>query len=677
MVGNLDQWLIIRHELGTSSEHEQNLIELQNLLDLGQGLDSHPDRNKRRDLLKQNDLQPHGKVLAAIAQQPKLVEYGPSTTLLLARLLNTAGETKVAIAVLRSGVVRYPGDLWTNFQLATLLRDAEPSQVDESIRYFTAARALRPQTGLDLVDLLRNRKRFDEAEAILRDFARLDPESTRTLLELSALLRQLGKKDEARLAVERMIAPFREKIRREPDDWLTFRKIAVLLWLSRDFTGAVAAYREAARANPRDAVCRRDLGSILCRQGDLSNAILAYREAILIDSISADNRYLLAATLERSGDRVGEIAELREAIRIERIQRNPEVRVYTFSLFNDCHLDSFASGFLAGASQFLSYAESGHVALGCALAESGDIPRAIEAYTQAIRLAEPSGQRGRAAAFACLGSAQRLAGNLLDAVAAFREAIRLDPEHAVETRYSLGIALAESGDPQAALAAFVDAIQHEHLHQVGPFQLLQAIVMARRPDDAVAVLRRVYEQARHEASVRRAIELAIGQFEQLAKLSTPIPRFFRRSFLPNDLAGRCYDRRFFAASATIWSAGFASDAKLGEAQNRYNAACSAALAAADKGIDRPRLDESAKTRWRHQALEWLKVDLVHWVKKTKNGDPEAKALTLETLQRWKSDRDLAGVRDEPELAKLPEPERKEWRAFWSEVATLLKTADGN
>jgi hypothetical protein len=114
-----------------------------------------------------------------------------------------------------------------------------------------------------------------------------------------------------------------------------------------------------------------------------------------------------------------------------------------------------------------------------------------------------------------------------------------------------------------------------------------------------------------------------------------------------------------------------------EAQDRYNAACSAALAGKGKGIDKPPLDEQAKGRWRHQALDWLNADLAHWTKHVEIGTPEAKALSTKTLRHWKTDRDLAGIRDERELAKLPEPEQKEWQAFWAEVAALLKNADMN
>ena len=138
-----------------------------------------------------------------------------------------------------------------------------------------------------------------------------------------------------------------------------------------------------------------------------------------------------------------------------------------------------------------------------------------------------------------------------------------------------------------------------------------------------------------------------------------------------NFAQLCYERRFYAPSAAIWSAGFAADPKLAEdmqAQHRYNAACSAALAVAGKGIEKPPLDEQAKGRWREQALEWLKADLVYWTKQTESGAAEAKTLAHKTLQHWRGDSDLASVRDAQELSKLADAERKEWQTFWSKVA---------
>ena len=45
-----------------------------------------------------------------------------------------------------------------------------------------------------------------------------------------------------------------------------------------------------------------------------------------------------------------------------------------------------------------------------------------------------------------------------------------------------------------------------------------------------------------------------------------------------------------------------------------------------------------------------------------------------TLKHWKADADLAGVRDEKELAKLPEEERAGFQQLWKDVDKLLAKA---
>jgi hypothetical protein len=46
------------------------------------------------------------------------------------------------------------------------------------------------------------------------------------------------------------------------------------------------------------------------------------------------------------------------------------------------------------------------------------------------------------------------------------------------------------------------------------------------------------------------------------------------------------------------------------------------------------------------------------------------------LRHWQSDPDLAGVRDAPALASLPEAERGEWQRLWADVQALLDKAGG-
>jgi hypothetical protein len=46
----------------------------------------------------------------------------------------------------------------------------------------------------------------------------------------------------------------------------------------------------------------------------------------------------------------------------------------------------------------------------------------------------------------------------------------------------------------------------------------------------------------------------------------------------------------------------------------------------------------------------------------------------ERMNQWLSDADLAGVREEQWLAKLPPDEREQWRKLWSEVRSLRDRA---
>jgi tetratricopeptide (TPR) repeat protein len=133
----------------------------------------------------------------------------------------------------------------------------------------------------------------------------------------------------------------------------------------------------------------------------------------------------------------------------------------------------------------------------------------------------------------------------------------------------------------------------------------------------------------------------------------------------NDKAVEYYRKRFQA------------DPNLGDdprAQHRYNAACVAALAAAGQGKDEPPLDDAAKAKLRGEALDWLKDELTAWSKLRESGRPQDRQLIVRALSWWQKDSDLAGIRDQAALAKLPADEKKAWAQLWADVAALLKKA---
>jgi tetratricopeptide (TPR) repeat protein len=145
------------------------------------------------------------------------------------------------------------------------------------------------------------------------------------------------------------------------------------------------------------------------------------------------------------------------------------------------------------------------------------------------------------------------------------------------------------------------------------------------------------------------------------------------------LAQRAYDKALHATAARLWAEALASNPKLGDdrrAQHRYNAACAAALAASGKAKGEPPLDDPARARLRAQALGWLKAELVAWEKVLDACPAELKAMVGPTLEHWKADADLAGLRDAKQRGTLPADERAAFARLWDDVDRLLARAAG-
>ena len=69
--------------------------------------------------------------------------------------------------------------MWLNYRLAQVLFDRPALNGDESIRFYTTARALRPETGYGLAYALRKSGRTDEAISVITELTRLRPDNWR------------------------------------------------------------------------------------------------------------------------------------------------------------------------------------------------------------------------------------------------------------------------------------------------------------------------------------------------------------------------------------------------------------------------------------------------------------------------------------------------------------------
>jgi hypothetical protein len=206
-----------------------------------------------------------------------------------------------------------------------------------------------------------------------------------------------------------------------------------------------------------------------------------------------------------------------------------------------------------------------------------------------------------------------------------------------------------------------------------------------RFDEALASYRRGHELGSKQLGWRYPSAQWVRNVEQLLVLDKKVPAILTGETTPANpaeavaLAEMCqqpYKKRY-AASARLYADAFAAEPKLAadlNQQHRYNAACSAALAAAGQGEDARRLPDKVVSMFRRWALDWLRDDLTTYAKLAEQNNPAVKQAIQQRLVHWRRDPDLVSVRDHPALDRLAEAERAAWQALWRDVDELAKRA---
>ncbi len=117
-----------------------------------------------------------------------------------------------------------------------------------------------------------------------------------------------------------------------------------------------------------------------------------------------------------------------------------------------------------------------------------------------------------------------------------------------------------------------------------------------------------------------------------------LPAFLAGDFQPKTtserlgLAELCANQRRYRRSAEMYAEAFAAEAQAAH-DHRYYAACYASLASAGRGDDAGHLDDTHRAQLRHQALGWLRQDLVELAQQLENGQTADVADVRSTLER--------------------------------------------
>jgi serine/threonine protein kinase/Flp pilus assembly protein TadD len=456
------------------------------------------------------------------------------------------------------------------------------------------------------------------------------------------------------------------------DFWLNF-DLGRELSRRKDHAGALRYCSAAVSLRPDSAAAHTNLGSALADTGQLDEAIQEYQRALDVDLTYAKVHNNLGTALEAKGQLDEAIAEYRKALSL-------------------------------GLKLALV-----HNNLGSALADTGQLDEAIQEYQKAIDV-DPT----HAKAHSNLGSALRDKGQLDKAIEKFKEAIRIDPTYA-PAHYNLGVVLGEKGRVDEAITEYEKATELDPKNANAHYNL--AIVLfdkKGRWNEAIARLQKAVllnpKDARaHGAlgqalltqgrfveardSTRRSLDLlprdhplhkrGTRQFqecERLIALEEKLPAILQRKEKPADaaeglaLARLCQQyKRLYAASARLYAEAFETKPELAKdpaTGHRYDAACAAALASCAQGEDAAKLENGERARLHRQAMEWLRADLAAWAELL-GREPKQSGTVAITMQHWKSDADLAGLRDQDCLAKLSESERLTCQKFWADVDALV------
>jgi serine/threonine-protein kinase len=594
----LDDWAAVRRDRRDDTEGAVRLLDIARIAD------PDPWRNRLREVLRDSRSQELAAHLRQLAKSAPFDQLPAVSFVLLGGNLLKVGLAPESEVILREGQRRHPGDVWLNTKLAECLERL--ARNEDAVRYYIAARSLRPEIAHSLAHALERKGEVDQAITVFQDLARIRTGDGRHLACLGIALKARGRSYEARKALDAAIVDLRGATARRQGRSSDHVSLGMAFQHSGQLDAATVEYRTALRLQPRSPTAHNDLGNVLKDQGKLGEAIIEYQMALGNTPTFAGAHTSLAVALYLQGKLHEAIVEFREAIRVE-----------------------------PGNA-------TAYVNLGALLCDGRhDYSAAESMFRNAIRL-KPDDPNAHQNLGACLANQSKLP----EAIAEFREAIRLKPDDA-DAHTQLAHALRSQGD----LAT------------------------------AAELLRKARDLAKADPQFSRMIEQELAATEKLASLSAGLGDVLAGKLKPRnaaetlDFARLCYDKRIHGSSARLWNDAFQAQTELAadmRAQHRYNAACAAALAGCGQGKDNPPLDEPTKARWRKQALDWLKADLAAWSKILKEGPAETQQSIPKTLLHWKSDADLAGMRDAEALKRLPEAEQKACRALWAEVDALLK-----
>jgi tetratricopeptide (TPR) repeat protein len=603
------------------------------LLQVARAADPDPYRDRLREALERLD----HTALLELAASDEVFRLQPATLQALAWALLSEQEAGRALALLREAQRRHPGDFWTNEGLGHLLEKSQPRDVDEAIRFYTAALAVRPQSAgvhVNLGGALQRKGRLDEAIAEYQAAISLKAEYAAAHNNLGNALADKGQLKEA-------IVEYRKAIEFNCESATAHYNLGLALRQTDRVDEAIAEYQEAIRIRPEYRKAHTNLGFAFTVKDRDDEALAEFRTAVKLKDDDAIAHHNLGTALYHKGLLDQAVVELRTAIRL-----NPDDP--------DTHSN-----------------------LGNALAEKGQLDEAIVEHRTAVRLQPESPKL-----HSNLGNALTDKGRLDEAIVEYQAAIRLKPD-LPESHNNLAAALEERGRLDEAIAEYREDVRLEAGYAMAHKNLGVALRNKGQFVEALTHLRRSYELGLKGRRRNGASAELVKHCERLVELDGRLPAILSGKEQPAGAIERaeyaevCHIKHLYAATARLYGEAIMAKPDLVASPVngvRYNAACAAALAGCGAGEDAARLTDADRAALRKQAHDWLRADLDAWRGLLDKDPDKARPVVAQQVQPWLDDPDFNGVRGTDSVGKLPEAERNDWQKLWADVAATLASA---
>ena len=465
-----------------------------------------------------------------------------------------------------------------------------------------------------------------------------------------------------------------EACRRQPGNFWLNRELGITLVKAGQTTEATSYYRAALALRPDNAGVHEGLGMALFHAGQTDEALIAFRRAVELPTRSRSSRQRLVNALAQAGRWAEATDACRTALDADPADHFSPLHLGMALFEHQRDEDAIAACRLAiGADP---NADSAYYYLGLALMRQDRHDEAITAFRKVTEL-----QPNNANARHLLAQELATVGRLAEAITEIRTGITRNPTTDDGLYRDLGALLRKQGQAEEAAAAFRKAADLLPQHPEAWDGLAAALLDRGRFAEARAAMECLLKLPATEAK-RRAQQRQLALCDTLVPFEASLPAILAGKGRPESASARralaewCLKyRRLTATAASFYEASLAAEPSLAddlEAGHRFHAACAAALAACGAGEDATTLDDERRAALRRQALEWLTAEYSAWAERHRLGKPGNRTTAATTVRVWLRSEDLACVRDEQTLTKLPPEERRAWQSLWAKAVSLAE-----